>query len=175
MLINLSEIMSVKDKVQHVVVPIDMECFKLDGTEYNFVKKNPVDLTITCTGERKVHLEGSTIVSLMLPCSRCLEDVETTFEIGVSKELDFRETSQDRIDDLDEINYVEGYDFDVDRFVYNEILLEFPMKVLCSEDCKGICNVCGKNLNNGTCQCDRTVIDPRMSVFQDVFEKFKEV
>ena len=43
MLINLSEIMSVKDKVQHVVVPIDMECFKLDGTEYSFVKKNPVD------------------------------------------------------------------------------------------------------------------------------------
>lgn len=175
MLINLSEIMSVKDKVQHVVVPIDMECFKLDGTEYNFVKKKPMELTITCTGDRRVSLEGSTEVSLMLPCSRCLEDVETTFQIGISKELDFRETSQDRIDDLDEINYVQGYDLDVDRLVYNEILLDFPMKVLCSDDCKGICNVCGTNLNKGTCQCDRTVVDPRMSVFQDIFEKFKEV
>lgn len=175
MLIHLSEIMSVKDKVQHVVVPIDMECFKLDGTEYSFVKKNPLDLTITCTGERKVFLEGSTEVSLMLPCSRCLEDVETTFEIGISKELDFRENAQDRIDDLDEVNYIEGYDLDIDCLVYNEILLDFPLKVLCSDNCKGICSVCGTNRNKGTCQCDRTVIDPRMSVFQEVFEKFKEV
>lgn len=175
MLIHLSEIMSVKDKVQHVVVPIDMECFKLDGTEYSFVNKNPMDLTITCTGDRKVFVEGSAKVSLMLPCSRCLEDVEIPFDIEVSKELDFRESSQDRIDDLDEINYIEGYNLDVDRLVCNEILLDFPMKVLCSDDCKGICNVCGTNLNKGTCQCDRTVIDPRMSVFQDVFEKFKEV
>lgn len=175
MLIDLSEIMSVKDKVQHVVVPIDMECFKLDGTEYRFVKKNPLDLVITCTGERKVQIEGSTEVSLMLPCSRCLEDVETAFKIGISKELDFRESAQDRIEDLDEINYMEGYDLDVDRLVYNEILLDFPLKVLCEEDCRGICNVCGTNLNKGTCQCDRTVGDPRMSIFQDVFEKFKEV
>ncbi len=175
MLINLSEIMSVKDKVQHVEVPIDMECFKLDGAEYNFKIKNPMNLTISCPGDRRVYIEGSTKVSLMLPCSRCLEDVEVPFDIEVSKELDFRESSQDRIDDLDEINYIEGYDLDVDRLVYDEILLGFPMKVLCSDDCKGICNVCGTNLNKDTCQCDRTVIDPRMSVFQDVFEKFKEV
>lgn len=175
MLINLSEIMSVRDKVQHVVVPIDMECFKLDGTEHRFVKKNPMELTITCTGDRKVHVEGNTEVSLMLPCSRCLEDVETAFQIGVSKELDFRESEQDRIEDLDELSYIVGYDLDVDRLVYNEILLNFPLQVLCSEDCKGICSVCGMNLNKGTCQCDRTVIDPRMSKFQDIFEKFKEV
>lgn len=175
MLINLSEIMSVKDKVQHVVVPIEMECFKLDGTKYGFVKKEPMDLVITCTGDRKVLIEGSTEVSLMLPCSRCLEDVETTFQIGISKELDFRESTQDRIDDLDEISYIVGYDLDVDQLIYNEILLDFPLQVLCKDDCKGICNVCGTNLNNGTCQCDRTVGDPRMSIFQDVFEKFKEV
>jgi len=175
MLINLSEIMSVKGKVQHNLVPIDMECFKLDGTKYRFVKKNPVDLTITCTGDREVHLEASTEVSLMLPCSRCLEDVETPFCINVSKDLDFHETTQDRIDELDETNYIIGYDLDVDVLIYNEILLDFPLKVLCSDDCKGICNVCGINLNKEACQCDRTVGDPRMMMFQDVFKKFKEV
>ena len=175
MLINLSEIMSVKGKVQHDLIPIEMECFKLDGTKYRFVKKNPVDMTITCTGDRKVHVECSTEISLMLPCSRCLEDVETLFSIHVSKDLDFNETTQDRIDELDETNYIVGYDLDVDVLIYNEILLDFPLKVLCSDDCKGICNVCGINLNKETCQCDRTVGDPRMMMFQDVFKKFKEV
>ena len=49
------------------------------------------------------------------------------------------------------------------------------MKVLCSEDCKGICNVCGQNLNEGTCDCEDTGLDPRMSVIRDVFKNFKEV
>ncbi len=175
MLINLSEIMSVKDKVQHVVVPIEMECFKLDGTEYYFVKKEPVDITITCTGEREIHLGASTEVSLMLPCSRCLEEVETTFHILVSKDIRFEETAQNKSDDGDELNYIKGYNLDVDILVYDEMLLDFPLKVLCSEDCKGICSVCGKNLNKGTCDCDRTVGDPRMLKFQDVFKNFKEV
>ena len=48
--------------------------------------------------------------------------------------------------------------------LYNEILVDLPTKVLCSEDCKGICRVCGHNLNEGTCDCEDTGLDPRMSV-----------
>ena len=43
------------------------------------------------------------------------------------------------------------------------------------EDCKGICSVCGQNLNEGTCDCEDTGLDPRMSVIRDVFKNFKEV
>ena len=56
-----------------------------------------------------------------------------------------------------------------------EILIGWPTKVLCSEDCKGICNVCGQNLNMGTCNCEDTALDPRMSVVRDLFKNFKEV
>ena len=48
-------------------------------------------------------------------------------------------------------------------------------EVLCREDCKGICNRCGANLNHTECSCDRSSPDPRMSVIQDLFQKFKEV
>ena len=64
---------------------------------------------------------------------------------------------------------------DTDRLVYDEILIGFPMKVLCREDCRGICAVCGANLNEGECGCDRTVPDPRMAVIRDIFNNFKEV
>ena len=72
-------------------------------------------------------------------------------------------------------NYIDGYNLDVDKLIYNEILIGWPMKILCREDCKGICNMCGQNLNKGTCDCEDTSLDPRMSVIRDVFKNFKEV
>ena len=78
-------------------------------------------------------------------------------------------------ENLDESNYIDGYCLDADQLLYNEILTEWPMKVLCSQDCKGICSVCGQNLNEGTCSCEGQGLDPRMSVIRDVFKNFKEV
>ena len=73
------------------------------------------------------------------------------------------------------ILYIHGYDLDVDELVYSEILVNWPLRVLCKEDCKGICSICGKNLNHGTCDCDHTDLDPRMAQIRDIFNKFKEV
>ncbi len=50
-----------------------------------------------------------------------------------------------------------GFELDVDKLVYAEILVNWPMRVLCKDDCKGICKVCGMNLNKGTCSCDSFV------------------
>ena len=59
--------------------------------------------------------------------------------------------------------------------VMQEIILNLPTRVLCKEDCKGICNRCGANLNFETCDCDTRSLDPRMAVIQDIFKQFKEV
>lgn len=169
MMINLSEIMSVKGKIKHMEVPLTMEEFWLDGMKYEIISKDTVKLTISHIGEKRLLLEANTKVSLLIPCSRCLEGVETFFDISISKELDFNDTDNDRVRELDETNYMDGYNLDVDILVYNEILIEFPMQVLCKEDCKGICFVCGKNQNENTCDCDKTVGDPRMSAIRDIF------
>ena len=78
-------------------------------------------------------------------------------------------------DELDETNYIDGCSLDVEQLVRNELLVGWPTKVLCSDDCKGICSVCGQNLNEGTCDCEDTSLDPRMSAIRDVFKNFKEV
>ena len=76
---------------------------------------------------------------------------------------------------LDDEPFMKRYNLDVDQLVCNELLLSLPMKVLCREDCKGICNRCGTNLNLRTCTCDTRSLDPRMSVIQEIFNEFKEV
>lgn len=167
--------MSGKDKMKHIEAPIELNRFKLDGMEYEFVQKNPVALCFTVTGDKKMLMEGKTSLSLLIPCGRCLDDVEIPFDIEISKDLDFNNTDADRIKELDELNYIDGYNLDVDLLIFDEILIRFPLQVLCSEDCKGICKVCGANLNKESCSCNQSVGDPRMSAIQDIFKNFKEV
>ncbi len=175
MLINLATIMSVKDKVEHIEAPLSRMSFQLDGIEYEIVKSKPVQLVITHLGNRKVEVEAKTSLSLKIPCSRCLEDVETFFDVNVSKTLDFNDTDEDRIKELDETNYISGYDLDVDVLIHDEIMIDFPLQVLCKEDCQGLCNTCGSNRNSGSCDCESTSLDPRMSAIRDIFNNFKEV
>lgn len=175
MKVLLSEIMNEKDVVRRIKAPIELDFFELGGVRYEFRKKDFIDLTITNLGNRKLLLTGSAEVSMIAPCDRCLSDVVVPVSISVDKELDFSLTEEERTENLDETNYISGYDLDVDKLVYDEILIGFPMKVLCREDCKGICKVCGANLNLKDCGCDRTVPDPRMSVIRDIFNNFKEV
>ena len=86
-----------------------------------------------------------------------------------------KQTAEGRIEDLDETDFVIGYNLDVDKLVYSEILVNWPMKTLCREDCKGICRKWGANLNCKTCSCDSFEPDPRMAAIQDIFHQFKEV
>lgn len=175
MLISLSEIMSTKDKIARINASIEMEQFDYQGSSYEFAHKGPVDLTITNLGDKRVLIEGSTNISLILFCSRCLKELTYPMDISFQKEVDFNLTEEDRAEGLDETNYIIGYNLDVDTLICDEILIDFPMKLLCSEDCKGLCKKCGTNLNENTCDCDTTVLDPRMSVIRDIFKNFKEV
>ncbi len=175
MLISLSEIMTTKDKVAKISAPLELESFEYQGDTYEFAHKDPVELTITNLGDKTVLIEGSSNISLKLFCSRCLKEITYPMNIEISKEVDFNLTEEERTDSLDETNYVIGYNLDVDILIYDEILIGFPMKLLCSEDCKGICKNCGTNLNEKTCGCDTYDYDPRMSVIRDIFNNFKEV
>ena len=175
MLISLSEIMTTKEKVVQIEAPIELVRFDYLGDSYEFAHKNPVDLTITNLDNKMVMLEGSTNISLTLFCSRCLKEITYPMDIDFQKEIDFNLSEEERAEGLDETNYIIGYNLDVDILIYDEVLIGFPMRLLCSEDCKGLCKNCGINLNKETCDCDTTVYDPRMSVIRDIFNNFKEV
>lgn len=172
MLIDLSEVLSVEERKLNIQADIDMERFESIQGSYAFVRKEPVAFSFENKDKKVFNMDADIHCSLNIPCDRCLEDVKIDFDIKVSKEIDLNKSKQDC---EDEYPFIEGSSLNVDRFVYNEILVNLPMKVLCSEDCKGICNRCGANLNSQTCNCETKELDPRMSKILDVFNNFKEV
>lgn len=175
MLINLTELFSVEGKEKSYTPEIEMDVFQAPDGRLEISSKKPVTLKMRNLGGKKLLLEGKAFLSLLIPCSRCLEPVEVPFELELCQELDMDKSEEERAEDLDEQPYVKGYYLDVDQLIGNELLLNLPMKVLCREDCKGICNQCGTNLNRGKCSCEGSLPDPRMSVIQDIFQQFKEV
>ena len=175
MIINLSEIMSGQGQVKNIQTPFNLKVIPFNNMEYEVLMSSPIDVTISHLGKRKVELDGKTKVSLLIPCNRCLEDKKVDFDIYLYEKLDFNSKDEDEINELNELNYLNEYDLDLDLLVYEEIVLDFPMKVLCDDDCKGLCKSCGTNLNKGLCGCDTTSLDPRMVAIQDVFNEFKEV
>lgn len=175
MLIDLSELLSVNDKVCDVQAFIEMSSFTSKICNYPIANKEPLEIHLQNVGKKVILVDTEINVTLAIPCDRCLEDVEYPLNIKVNKEINMNESENDRIESLDEITYVQDTNLDVEKLVYNEILVHLPMKVLCSENCKGICNRCGANLNSQTCNCDTIELDPRMSKIRDVFNNFKEV
>jgi uncharacterized protein len=167
--------MSIPDGLVTKIVPIEVDFFNINGNNYPISQRDDVVIRLTNLGNRKVLVEAKANLALAVPCDRCLEDVKIPIEVEMTKEINFSMSQEQRAENLDETSYVTGYCLDIDKLIYEEVLIGFPMKVLCSEDCKGICKVCGTNLNQGECGCDRAELDPRMSAIRDIFNNFKEV
>lgn len=173
MLVSLSEVMNRRGETVQVEAEVSFDVFRMNGVDYPIRKRTPVRLTMKSPSAKRVLLQAEAEYVLSAPCDRCLKEVELPFEIRHEQEIDFSKSQEERERDLEETSYISGYELDVDRFLFEELLVAFPAKVLCKEDCKGICNVCGADLNAGECGCDRTVIDPRMAAVQDIFKNFK--
>lgn len=174
--INLTEVLSLDGKSKIYEAELSYESFDSKLGTYRISDKCPISIEVHNLGDKKIEIKAPVKLTLVIPCDRCLEDVLTPLEFEIFKEINLADSDADRIEQLDENDYIDGYNLDVDKLVYGEILINLPMKTLCREDCKGFCNRCGKNLNMGDCECDLDdAQDPRMSVIRDIFKNFKEV
>ncbi|MGN0354065.1 MAG: YceD family protein [Muricoprocola sp.] len=175
MLIDLNEVLKNDGKTMQAEVPLSIDSYSNGTDTFPIVSNQPVSLLISNKGNRELQITGSIHVVLVVPCDRCLEDVRVALDLDIDQEVDMSQTEEERRETLDEQFYIEGYNLDVDKLVCSEILVSWPSKVLCKEDCKGLCNTCGTNLNLKTCDCEPTDLDPRMAQIQEIFSKFKEV
>ncbi|HIW83010.1 MAG TPA: DUF177 domain-containing protein [Candidatus Dorea gallistercoris] len=175
MLLDLSDVLSEQHTAIERDVPIEMEKFALSQGCFPILEKSPLSVMVEHVKERKLRITGKARLVFSTVCDRCLTPVETPMILDFAKTVDLDEPEGSQTEDFDEANYIDGYTLDVDQMIRNEILIRWPTKILCGEDCKGICSVCGQNLNEGTCDCEDTSLDPRMSVIRDMFKNFKEV
>lgn len=171
MLIDLNELFSKDNNELHYTVEIPFDSFDAKFESYKITRKSPLELTLFHSHDRRFSLEGSTEMTFNIPCDRCLEDVQVDFSISISKKFDLEKEDSGEEKESDNARFVtEHQELDLEALLRDEILLLWPSKVLCKDDCKGLCNVCGHNLNVSDCGCDRVVLDPRMAAIQDIFK-----
>lgn len=133
----------------------------LDDCEY------PVkgDVTLTQTG-RKVLVQGKLIATADLACGRCLKPFTCTLPLQIEEEyyptIDINTgVKLPAPDDPGAFKIDEHHILDLSEAIRQYIVMALPMKPLCQEDCAGICPTCGKDLNEGECDCPHETIDPR--------------
>ena len=77
-------------------------------------------------------------------------------------------------ENVDEYAVIEDGKLDLEELVSEELLLSFPMRFLCREDCQGLCPKCGKPRRLGDCGCPTFEPDPRLAVLKQLFDKNEE-
>lgn len=136
--------------------------------------------------EGNILLEGRFTLDARVECRRCLGPVAV--KIPVEFRLDLVDAA--RIAELtptgpadddenaevagsftpeeaDEV-YFSGKEIDLFPILQEQLLLALPLYVSCREECQGLCQVCGANLNEGDCGCDRHPVDPRLAALKDI-------
>jgi uncharacterized protein len=123
-----------------------------------------------------IRIKGRLVTTLESNCARCLEPLTQ----NVNREFDLlyrpqgSDAGRDEMSVTDaeaEISYYEGERILLDDVIREQILLTVPIKVTCSEDCKGLCPHCGKNLNQETCSCAVAQEEPRWSALKEIRSK----
>lgn len=174
MLIDLRELLSGSSQDLTKNVSLEADTFNNGLFDYPIVKKAPFDVTINKIGTNKISIKAVTDVTLSIPCDRCLTAVDTKVDLVIDEIVDFADDASEEETQIEK-DYIDGYNLDADKLLFSKLLVSMPGKTLCKEDCKGLCLKCGTNLNIKECGCDREVLDPRMSVFKDILNEFKEV
>lgn len=120
----------------------------------------------TGKGENEGYVELTLTVSadIKASCARCLEDVLEKLEYTKVYGLTTSIVSQDSEDYIT----TENSKLDALELSRTLFILNVPMRFLCSEDCKGICSECGRNLNLGECDCGKSEVDERLAILKNL-------
>ncbi|MCR4690961.1 MAG: DUF177 domain-containing protein [Lachnospiraceae bacterium] len=165
---NLTEYLESEGKEKELAVTYGGTLPEIAGRTIEITKPLALTLKITGISRKEILMEGDSVLHCRVSCDRCLSDVDLEVPFTISeriREQDILEPDED----FELTGCLEGYELSTDRLLEEAIMTAFPAKVLCREDCKGICKVCGQNLNEGDCGCDDFVPDPRMAAIGDLF------
>ncbi len=146
LILKLKELFDVEGKVLNVDYQLSPE--KLSYCSWDF--KTPVFIKgEACNRAGIVTLCYTSSFTLDHVCDRCLSEFEREYNFT------FNYTLVQKLNDPDKEGYIECGDnmLNMDELAASDLLVSLSEKVLCKEDCKGLCIKCGKNLNEGDCDC----------------------
>lgn len=161
MLLDLKKIFSGESESCSFDYSMNLSSTDLNG---NFPFVSPVSVRGTVKNrDGFARLQANVSFDFSIPCDRCAERIDRHYDYSFSHVLVL---SLENNEDDDRLIEVPNEKLDLDELMREDILLELPTKFLCREDCKGLCPVCGKNLNDGSCGCSEHPKDPRLEVLE---------
>ncbi len=164
MILDLKRIFANENSCLQIEESLDMSAVEVSG---NFPLKNPVIFKGSVFNKASVvSLKLDIEYQFSAPCDRCGCDTGHKHSVTIDKLL---ATALQR-QESDTIITVPDMKLDVDELVYTEVILSLPSKHLCHEACKGLCQKCGKNLNEGSCECSFDEPDPRLAKLRELLE-----
>jgi len=161
MFLDITDLIKKKTDEKEFSLEINRDMLKRDDFEVKLISPLIVKGKATLDGE-DIIVKGSIETSIKSFCARCLKSVDyplnINFEERFSKKQgeDIYPMLEDRID--------------LEDMIVDNVILSYPLKVLCKEDCKGLCPECGLDLNEGQCDCLKDVIDPRLEALKSFFK-----
>ena len=143
---------------------------QIDFTDEDLEQATPLKVSgsaeLLADTDGEVRIQGSYAVEMTAECDRCL--ARARFPLDARFDLFYRPMSviareeEVEIDEGEaEIGFYEGDGLELEDILREQVLLTLPMQRVCSELCKGICPVCGKNRNETACDCKVEAADDR--------------
>ncbi|MCI8629882.1 MAG: DUF177 domain-containing protein [Firmicutes bacterium] len=152
---------SFSENVENTMGYPDVVCFS-----------EPVVIKGVLTNTKKgILFEADGNTEAVYLCSRCLERVKVPIQFNIN-EMFYPSGS---VENEKEAETFCDDEMDLTDVIQRSILENLPMKVVCKEECKGLCPKCGKNLNEGDCDCNDTEFDPRLESLRTLFNVDEEV
>ena len=171
MLIDINEL---QNRDEPLVLEVKLDDGDLNLRSHVMGLEQPVhsELKVALLGDQ-VLVAGSIQAGLEVICSRCLkpfgQKIQKTFELEYRPDPTVEEEGEVfglAYTDLS-IGFYRNHELDVSAMVSEQIVFEIPMKPVCKEVCKGLCDQCGADLNEGNCSCENQTVDPRLAVLAD--------
>ena len=141
-------------------------------TDFRVQSGHPAQFSVQRMG-LDVYLSAECTLRLQTDCAACLKEFELEVPVAFSLTLKPRPQSGAGLpdemelsrDDLEE-SFYEGDVIDLDEILREQIILALPMYPRCTPECRGLCPVCGVDLNEKSCDCQKDDVDPRLAVLK---------
>lgn len=159
MFIDISQVLKGEGEFKKFDEIISFDNFQFFSNEVKFASDVKVDGVFKNLGD-VIFLEGKAQTTLKCECGRCLKEFDLDFEFDFDQKFS-------KNPNADDVLLFEGNEISIDDTVIQALCMELPISFICKDDCEGLCHKCGKNLNEGTCDCEDDDIDPRMAVLKN--------
>jgi DUF177 domain-containing protein len=145
---------------------------EFDEQELSLIEPVTVEARIKRKGE-EVQLRGNLRAKVAVPCGRCLKSVELPIDVKFAERfastVSWKNEEQHELSESDlNLAAFDGAAIELDDLVREEIILALPGRLLCGEACKGLCSICGADLNVSNCDCRSKQVDSRWEKLKDL-------